>query len=147
MNTLEDTLNIVKATGMTPKKVCYYVAASWKWKTYQKALERAVSAKVVQGDLMKELMKNPDLKNVAKQVAAFVGQLVEEVNKMSDERKNRQLKAGVINENEALRAATVFFERELNADVSVYSEEDAKRYDPKKRAQLAKPYRPAIYIE
>jgi leucyl-tRNA synthetase len=147
MSTLEDTLKIVKATGMTPKKVCYYVAASWKWKTYQKVLKEAVSAKLIQGELMKELIKDPDLKNIAKQVAAFVGKMIEEVNKMSDQRKNRQLNVGVINENEALKEAKEFFKRELNAEVSIYSEEDSKRYDPKNRAQLAKPYRPAIYIE
>src|SRR3990170_1972679 len=147
MSTLEDTLNIVKATGITTKKVCYYVAAPWKWMAYQKALEKAVSAKVNQGELMKELIKDPDLRTMAKQVVAFVGQMVEEVNKMSDQRKNRQLKVGVINENEVLKEAEGFFKRELNAEVSIYNEEDLKRYDPKKRAQLAKPYRPAIYIE
>jgi leucyl-tRNA synthetase len=147
LSTLEDTLNIVKATGMTPNKVCYYIVAPWKWKAYQKALEKAVSAKVIQGDLMKGLMKDPDLKAIAKQVAAFVGQMIEEINKMSDERKNRQLKVGVINENEALKEAEDFFKCELNAEVSIYNEKDLKRYDPKKRAQLAKPYRPAIYIE
>jgi leucyl-tRNA synthetase len=146
-STLEDTLNIVKATGMTPKRVCYYVAASWKWKAYQKALEKSVSAKVIQSELMKELMRDPNLKTLAKQVAAFVGQMIEEVNKMSDERKNRQMKVGGINENDALKETADFFKRELNAEVSVYIEEDSKRYDPKKRAQLAKPYRPAIYIE
>jgi leucyl-tRNA synthetase len=146
-STLEDTLNIVKATGMAPKKVCYFVAARWKWRAYQKALEKAISAKVIHGDLMKELMKDPDLKAIAKEVAGLVGQIVEEVNKMSDQRKNRQLKVGVINENEVLKEAEDFFKRELNAEVYIYSEDDLKRYDPKKRAQLAKPYRPAIYIE
>jgi len=146
-STLEDTLNIVKATGKTPKRVCYYVAATWKWKAYQKALEKAVSAKVVQGELMKELMEDSDLRKIAKQVAAFIAQIVNEVNRMSDERKQRQLKAGVMNENEALKEAEDFFKRELNAEVSVYREEDLKRYDPKKRAQLGKPNRPAIFIE
>jgi leucyl-tRNA synthetase len=57
------------------------------------------------------------------------------------------MKVGVVDENKVLKEAADFFKRELNAEVSVYSEEDLKRYDPKKRAQLAKPYRPAIYIE
>jgi leucyl-tRNA synthetase len=146
-STLEDTLNIVKATGMTPKKVCYYVAAPWKWQAYQKALEKSVSAKLIQSELMKDLMKDTGLKTMAKQVAAFVGQMVEEVNKMSDERKSNLIKVGVVEENKMLKEAAGFFKRELNAEVSVYSEEDSQSYDPKKRAQLAKPYRPAIYIE
>jgi len=147
MNTLEDTLNIMKATSMTPKKICYYVAAPWKWQTYLKALEKAVSAKVVQSELMKELMKDQELKAKANQVAKFMGQIVEEVNKFSDERKKRQLQVGVIDENQTLKEAQAFFKRELNAETYVYSEEDSKRYDPKKRAYLAKPFRPAIYME
>jgi len=146
MNTLEDTLNIVKATGMAPKKICYYVAAPWKWQTYLKALEKAVSTKVVQSELMKELMRDRELRAKAEQVAKFVGQIVDEVNRISDERKQRQLRVGVIDENQALKEAQVFLKRELNAEIYVYSEE-AKRYDPKKRAHLAKPYRPAIYME
>jgi len=107
----------------------------------------AASAKVVQNELMKGLMKDPELRAKAEQVAKFVGQIAEEVNRVSDERKQRQLRVGVIDENQALKEAQAFFKRELNAEVYVYSEEDSKRYDPKKRAQLAKPYRPAIYIE
>jgi leucyl-tRNA synthetase len=147
MNTLEDTLNIMKATGMTPKKICYYVAAPWKWQTYLKALDKAVSAKVVQSELMKELMKDHELRTKAEQVAKFVGQIVEEVNKFSDERKQRQRRVGIIDENQTLKDAQTFFKRELNAEIHVYSEDDPQRYDPKKRAYLAKPHRPAIYME
>ena len=66
---------------------------------------------------------------------------------MPNDKKNRQLKAGIIDENQALKEAEAFLERELNAKILTYLEEDAQRYDPKKRARLAKPYRPAIYIE
>ncbi len=146
-NMLEDTLNIFKATSITPKKICYYTAASWKWKAYLKALEKSVSGKIVQSNLMRELMKDTDMKKVAKHVAKFVGQIVDEVNRMPDEKKRRQLKVGIIDENKTLKEAEAFFEREFNAEICVYNEEDPDCYDPKKRAHLARPYRPAIYIE
>ncbi len=146
-NMLEDTQNIVRATNITPKKVCYYSAASWKWKAYLKALEKSVSAEVVQSQLMKELMKDIDMKKVAKHVAKFAGQIIDEINRMPNEKRQRQLEVGIINENKALKEAEAFFERELNAEICIYSEEHPDRYDPKKRAQLARPYRPAIYIE
>ncbi|MGD8505789.1 MAG: leucine--tRNA ligase [Candidatus Bathyarchaeota archaeon] len=145
-NMLEDTLNINRATSITPKKICYYTAASWKWKVYLRALEKSISAKVVQSELMRELMKAADMKTVAKHVAKFVGQIIDEVNRMPADRKSRQLKADV-DENETLKRAKAFFKREFNAEVCVYKEDDTERYDPKKRAQLARPYRPAIYIE
>ena len=54
---------------------------------------------------------------------------------------------GIVDESETLEEAKNFFQKELNAEIHVCHEEDAKRHDPKQRAQLAKPYRPAIYIE
>jgi leucyl-tRNA synthetase len=144
---LEDTMNIFRATNIKPKKICYYTAASWKWKAYLKALEKSVSAKVAQSELMRELMQEAEMKKVAKQVAKFVGQIIDEVNQMPSERKHKRLKAGILNENKTLKEAEVFFKREFNAEIHIYKEDDPERYDPKKRAQLARPHRPAIYIE
>jgi len=110
-------------------------------------MEKSVSTRVVQSEAMRELMKDPDMKKMAKEVAKFVNQVVDEINRMPDDKKNRQLKAGVIDENKALKEAEAFFERELNAEISTYHEENPRRHDPKKRAGLAKPYRPAIYIQ
>jgi len=147
MGVLEDTLNIIKATGITPKKIYYYVAAPWKWKIYLKALEKSASAKVQQKDFMKELMENSDLRAKAEKVAKFVGQIVDEVNHMSNERKKTLTQVEVMDESKALEEAKNFFKRELSAEIHVYDEEDSQRYDPRDRAQLAKPYRPAIFIE
>jgi len=147
MNVLEDTANIIKATGIKPKKICYYTAASWKWKAYSKALEKSVSGKIQQRDLMKELMANPDLRTKAEKVAKFVNQILEEVNHMPEERKKKLTQIGIINESQTLKEAENFFKKELNAEIGIYDEESAECYDPKGRAQLAKPYRPAIYIE
>lgn len=147
MNLLEDTLNILKATGARPKKICYYTAATWKWSTYLKALENSASTKIQQKDLMKELMQDPESKAKATRLAQFTSQIVNDINRMSEETKNRQTEIGVIKEQEGLEEAKSFLEKELKAEICVYDEEDERRYDPKQRAQLSKPYRPAIYIE
>ena len=146
MNVLEDTQNIMKATGAKPKRICYYTAAPWKWKAYLKALESA-SGKVLQKDLMKQLMQEPDLRANAKEVAKFIGQIADEINRMSEETKDRRRQTGLVVESEALEEAKSFFKKELNAEIHVYNEEDTEHHDPKQRAQLAKPHRPAIYIE
>ncbi|MGA2766731.1 MAG: leucine--tRNA ligase [Candidatus Bathyarchaeia archaeon] len=147
VNVLEDTLNILKATGAKPERICYYTAAPWKWKTYMKALEKSTSEKILQKDLMKQLMQEPELRTNAHKVAKFAGQIAEEINRTSEETKQRRIQTGLVNETEALEEAQNFFKKELNAEIHVYNEEDAERHDPKQRAQLAKPYRPAIYIE
>jgi len=146
-NVLEDTSNILRATKITPKRICYYSAASWKWKIYLKALEKSVASKIVLSDFMKELMKDSELRKMAEKVAKFASQAIAEINEMPEEKKRRQLQIGAINEQETLAEAVKFFEREFNAKITTYREDDTERYDPKKRAELAKPYRPAIYIE
>jgi len=146
-NLLDDTQNIVRATRITPKKICYYAAAPWKWKAYLMALKKSVSAKVVPKELMRDLMKDNEMKKMAKPLAKFIGQIVDEMNRMSAEMKQRQLQVGAMNENQALKDAEAFFKRELNAEVRMFKEENQQRYDPKNRASLARPYRPAIYLE
>jgi leucyl-tRNA synthetase len=144
---VEDTLNITKATGATPKKIFYYVAARWKWQTWLKALEKSMSAKIAQKDLMKELMANAEMRAKAEKVSKFTAQITDDLNRMAEERKKRLAQINLVDEAQALREAKDFFEKELNAEVNIYDEEDAERYDPRSRAQVAKPGRPAIFIE
>jgi leucyl-tRNA synthetase len=147
ISVLEDTMSITKATGVSPKRIYYYTAALWKWKVYLKAVEKAVGSKIQQKDLMKELIADPALKAKAEKVAKFAVQIMDEANRMSEERKQRILQAGIIDEVQALNEAKSFYEKEINAEIRTCNEEDAKRYDPKTRALLARPYRPAIFIE
>ncbi|MEM0313453.1 MAG: leucine--tRNA ligase, partial [Candidatus Bathyarchaeia archaeon] len=130
-----------------PKKVFYYTAASWKWRVYLMALEMASTGKLVQGNLIRKLMEDPSLKAKAREVAEFAGKVVEEVNRTPADRRQRLLKIGMMNEAKLLREAGEFLAAELDAEVHVYMEDDQAIYDPKNRAKLAKPLRPAIYIE
>jgi leucyl-tRNA synthetase len=147
MKVLEDTRSITRATKLTPRKVFYYTAAPWKWSVYLKAVEKSIEGKITQNSLIKELLKDPDLKAKAKEVAEFTNKIIDEVNQTPLERKQRLIAVGLINEAQTLKEAEGFLKSEINAEITVYAEEDAKRYDPKNRARLAKPWRPAIYME
>jgi len=146
-NVLEDTSNILRATKMSPKKICYYSSAPWKWEAYTKALDKSMQGRVVVSDIMKALMSDSKLRKIANEVAKFTNAISSEINEMSEDRKQRQLKAKIIDEYQALKEAEDFFKREFHAKISVYRENDPKRHDPKKKASLARPYRPAIFIE
>jgi leucyl-tRNA synthetase len=143
---LEDTSNILRATKMMPKQIYYYSAASWKWKVYLTALKKSATGTLAVGDLMKELMADPELKTVAGKVAKFAQGLAEEINRMPEDMKQRQLEIGALDEAELLGKAEAFFGREFNATVHVYREDDRQIHDPQRKAGYAKPYRPAIYI-
>ncbi|MDG6223305.1 MAG: leucine--tRNA ligase [Candidatus Bathyarchaeota archaeon] len=146
-NVLEDTANILKATKMVPKQIYFYCAASWKWKTYISAVKKSSSGNIVIGALMKELMADPELKPVAGKLAKFVQGISQEINRMPEDIKQKQLQADVLDETKLLKTAKTFFEKEFNVTLNVYTEDDSNIKDPQQKARFAKPYRPAIYIE
>ena len=145
-NVLDDTSNILRATKMEPKQIYYYTAAQWKWKAYLTALKLSETGTVVIGDLMKQLMADPELKQVANKIAKFARGLAEDINRMPDDMKKTQLQIGTINEKELLKQASDFFEREFNAKLHAYNEDDKEICDPQMKSGFAKPYRPAIYM-
>jgi len=147
-SSLDDTLNIIRATKAAPKKICYYTATAWKWKVYQKALAMSLEKeRITQSDLMKETMANEEFKQMALKVAKFASQIVEEINQTGQNRRKALLSIETLDEASVLMEAEDFLERELNAKIHVYKEDDQHKYDPRQRSQLAQPCRPAIYIE
>jgi leucyl-tRNA synthetase len=146
-NLIDDTLNIIKVTKISPKKIYYYVATEWKWKAYMRILEMAISRKIDMRESMRVLMEDPELKGFAKMLAPFVSRLVEEFNALPEERKRRLINVGVIDEMAEISEAKTFLEREFNAEIMIYREDDPQKYDPKGKAQQARPFKPAIYIE
>ncbi|UCC58034.1 MAG: leucine--tRNA ligase [Candidatus Bathyarchaeum sp.] len=146
-NVLEDTSNILRATKIVPKEIHYYSAAPWKWRVYLTALKKSTSTTLVFGDLMEELMHYPELKTIAGKVAKFARGIAEEINHMPQDRKERQVVTGALDEKTLLEKAKVFFGRDFNAKIHAYMEDDKQLHDPHKKAELARPYRPAIYIE
>ena len=66
---------------------------------------------------------------------------------MPAELRSRRLEVGDIDERRVFAEAQTFFAKELKTEVEVHSEDDASLYDPKGRAKMAEPYRPAIFIE
>jgi leucyl-tRNA synthetase len=144
---VEDTLNVLKATKISPTRICYYTAANWKLRVYRNILEKTIQEEVKVNDVMKELSKDPSLRENMKAVASFVPKTLKALSKLPSERKKRLTSFEVSNEKEFIESTLDFLEERFNAKVAVYGEEDKARYDPKQRAALAIPGQPAIYIE
>jgi leucyl-tRNA synthetase len=147
MDVLEDTQNIIKATKITPKKICYYVAAPWKQKVYQKILEKSKHGEVKLNEVMKEFAKEEDLKENIQEIAKFASKIVKEVSRLPEKRKDNMLRIKAFDEKDVIEGAKDFLRDRFKAQIVLYNEEDKERYDPKQRALMAMPYRPAIYIE
>lgn len=146
-NVIEDTLSILKATKRQPKRIFYYTCASWKWRIYLKMLEKVELGPLNVSELMKEFTADPSLKKIGKDLPKLVQRYVEEFSKTAREVRRTKCSAGMLDEYAVLRESKEFFEKELSAEVVISSEEDKEKTDPKDRARLALPHRPAIYIE
>ena len=144
---IDDTLNVLRATKISPTRVCYYTAADWKWRVYRSILEKSVHGEVKVNEVMKSLAADSSLRENMKAVASFVPKVLKNLSKMPTERKERLVKSGIADEKEFIESALGFLEERFNAKVSVYGEADQARFDPKQRAALAIPGQPAIYIE
>ncbi|MCW4025689.1 MAG: leucine--tRNA ligase [Candidatus Bathyarchaeota archaeon] len=144
---LDDTQNILKAMKIEPKTIVYYTAADWKWQVYLKIVEKTVSGEAKINELMREFSQDPTLKPHMKNIAALVPKVIKGLTKLSGERKANMLKIGLADQKATVQGATDFLKDRFNAEVQVYAENDAERFDPKNRAANALPYQPAIYIE
>jgi leucyl-tRNA synthetase len=143
--TLEDTQEIIATTKITPKKLHYYTAAKWKWRVYTEALKRAETQPETLDGLIRDMIsaKAPAPKDLPK----FASKVIKQVRTMPPELRSRRTKTGEIDERTAFAEALEFFASEMKTVVEVHGEEDQDLYDPKGRAKVAEPYRPAIFIE
>jgi len=143
--TLEDTQEIIATTKITPKKVHYYTPAKWKWRVYTEALSRAESRPETLDGLIKEMMNAKA--NAPKDLPKYAANVIKQVRTMPPDMRKLRLSLGEVDDTAALREASSFFAKELRAEVAVYNEDDSSKNDPKGRARLAEPYRPAIFVE
>jgi leucyl-tRNA synthetase len=83
----------------------------------------------------------------AKDLPKFAVKIIQQARTMPAELRERRLKIGEVDERKTFDEARDFFTRELKVEVHVHGEDEDEMYDPKGRAKLAEPYRPAIFVE
>ncbi|MCD6530479.1 leucine--tRNA ligase [Candidatus Bathyarchaeota archaeon] len=142
---IEDAQSIIKVLKKAPRKITYYTASTWKWRVYMNLLTEALESKLEVSNAIK--LAKEEVGRLDREIVDFVKKTVDELNRTPAENKERRTKFDWKREKEFLERNLDFIARELNAEVKVYSEEDPTIYDPEKRANLARPFRPAIYIE
>jgi leucyl-tRNA synthetase len=142
---VSDTAEIIRVTGLTPSKICYYTAPGWKWEVYLKLLallEGGTDPKL----LIKEAMKDPAVRSRGGEAAKFISSMSQVVVSIPREQRRRLLSSKAIEETSILKANSSFLSHYFNCLVEVYPSESPS-YDPKKKAGQAFPLRPAIYVE
>jgi len=145
LKVINDISEIIKVTKIKPKKICIYTSPLWKQEIFRKAIDLSSDKKVNIGLIMKDVMTDPKLKSIAKQVSQFAGKLPNEVMKLNDNDKQRYTVK--LKESDYLKNSKEFLEKTFSCDIEIYTEEDKRIYDPSNKSRFAAPLRPAIYIE
>ncbi|HEX2169902.1 MAG TPA: leucine--tRNA ligase [Nitrososphaera sp.] len=146
-NLLADIQNIVRVTKITPAKIVIYTSAVWKEQIYREILANILNGTMNFGQIMKQLIGNPETVK-AKSNPKMVQRVMEDILSAPIEARSRRLNLIGFNEVATIRDAQSLLSNEISkAEIVVYSEDDPARYDPKLRADSARPFKPAIYIE
>jgi len=136
----DDVGEVIDVTGEDPDTVRVYVAADWKRDVFETVREVGPN----RGQIMGEVMEDPDLRERGDAVNDLVGDLVELVRGRSDD---ELATLAQLDERTVYEDVVDFLAAEFDADVVVSGEDDPDLNDPQGRADAAVPFRPAIHIE
>jgi len=136
----DDINDIVDVTGTDPEVIRVYVVADWKRTVFDAVVEVGDDV----GAVMGTAMQDPDLRERGNEVNDLVGELADLTRGVADETLGAQAE---LDEYVVYTGARAFLEREFDASVEVYVEDDPDITDPADRASGAVPLRPAIHIE
>jgi len=144
---IDDIANILKVTKITPKKIIIYTADAFKSTAYSAILAKVMGGEVNMGNIMKELIANPDTSNIKKN-PDFVQKTIKDILSEPTEIRKIKLETGTFDEKSFIsNELSSIAKTEFRVDVQVFSESDSEIYDPKGKARHARPYKPAIFIE
>ncbi len=137
---LDDISGILKMTGLSPKDICLYAAPAWKYR-----VQRMMAAEGKDmGAVMKEMMADPEMKPLSKELSSFASRLMKDIKRFGGEGMDRFTQES---ELELLRANSEFLGNEFKCQVRVFSPEDADLFDPGNKRNVGTPGKPAIYVE
>ena len=144
---MSDITNITKVTKITPTKIIIYTADDWKSKAYHKILKGVNSGETNVGNFIKELISQKETENIKKD-PDFVKKTLKDILSEPTELRKTKLNAGEIDEKEIIsKELSSLIETDYGVKLQVFGENDSEKYDPKNKARIARPYKPAILIE
>jgi len=144
---IEDINNILKVTKSSPKKITVYTAEQWKSKAYNSILKNVLDGQTNIGTIIKSLIANKETEQIKKD-PDFVKKTLNDILSEPVELRKGRMKIGQIDEKEIINSElSSLVKIDYNVELSVFSESDSEKYDPKNKAKAARPFKPAILIE
>jgi len=143
---IDDIAEILKVTGISPKKIAITTAPEWKKQIHGMAVDAIRGGIGDIGTIIKKAMEISGSAADRKEIPKFVKSLMQELGKMSKEELAGH--ASGLDELDILNASREFLESNFRADeIVIQSAEDENLFDPANRKGMARPMRPAIYAE
>jgi len=143
---IEDINNILKVTKISPKKITIYTAEQWKSKAYNSILKNVLDGQTNIGTIIKSLIANKETEQIKKD-PDFVKKTLNDILSEPVELRKGRMKIGQIDEKEIISSElSSLVKNDYNVELSVFSESDSEKYDPKNKAKAAGPFKPAILI-
>jgi len=144
---IEDINNILKVTKISPKKITIYTAEQWKSKAYNSILKNVLDGQTNIGAIIKSLIANKETEQIKKD-PDFVKKTLNDILSDPVELRKGRMKIGQIDEKEIISSElSSLVKNDYDVELSVFSESDSEKYDPKNKAKAARPFKPAILIE
>ena len=141
-NLQEDIEQVVKLVKSTPKKIHIYINDEWKNKLYDLANKIFEHEAVNIGKLMSEAKKVPELSEYMKEISNVAKQMMKDPSIFRIEMLNsKDQKKAILGYKEFLGRA---FD---NAEINIHMADDKEIYDPQRKAQKARPMKPALLLE
>lgn len=141
---MSDAQQIIKVTGIEPKRMVLYTAPSWKIRVLGKALELQDRGELSIPALTKACMSDPDIRGHGKAASDMARKTAEDMMRLPAGSMRPMFES---DERAHLAAAAAFLSKEMGLEARVYSADEEGKYDPNDKAKMAVPGRPAIYLE
>jgi leucyl-tRNA synthetase len=144
---IEDINNILKVTKISPKKITIYTAEQWKSKAYNSILKNVLDGQTNIGTIIKSLIANKETEQIKKD-PDFVKKTLNDILSEPVELRKGRMNVGQIDEKQIISSElSSLVKNDYDVELSVFSESDSEKYDPKNKAKAARPFKPAILIE
>jgi len=144
---IDDINNILKVTKISPKKITIYTAEQWKSKAYNSILKNVLDGQTNIGIIIKSLIANKETEQIKKD-PDFVKKTLNDILSEPVELRKGRMNIGQIDEKQIISSElSSLVKNDYNVELSVFSESDSEKYDPKNKAKAARPFKPAILIE
>ena len=144
---IDDINNILKVTKISPKKITIYTAEQWKSKAYNSILKNVLDGQTNIGTIIKSLIANKETEQIKKD-PDFVKKTLNDILSEPVELRKGRMNIGQIDEKQIISSElSSLVKNDYDVELSVFSESDSEKYDPKNKAKAARPFKPAILIE